>query len=342
MKNLSFFDKIFHIINLVVAVLLLVSYVGPYVSAKTLPFLSPINLTVPILVFVNILFFVYWILRRKKQLFVSLAILVLGYFVMQPFYKFNSSKELVDKEDLSIMSFNVRGFNKYDWFDDPNIGNEIIEFIENEAPDVVCFQEHSRIWYKQLSMYPYKSETPYSTGQTVQSIFSKYPIINKGSLDFPNTLNNCIYADILYKKDTVRIYNIHLQSLRVIPTVEAVTTESSDRLYKRLTKSFTKQQEQAQIFLNHVKEENLYKKIVCGDFNNNQYSNVYHSIKGDMIDTFFEKGHGFGKTYDLMGYPLRIDFILVDNDFEVKTHENYDVKLSDHYPVMSSMHLKAQ
>ena len=49
-----------------------------------------------------------------------------------------------------------------------------------------------------------------------------------------------------------------------------------------------------------------------------------------------------GKTYDFIKVPLRIDFILADKAFEVKSHKNYDEKLSDHYPVMASFSMRTE
>jgi len=70
--------------------------------------------------------------------------------------------------------------------------------------------------------------------------------------------------------------------------------------------------------------------------------NKYQTIKGDMSDSFFEKGEGFGKTYRLFRYPMRIDYILADDSFKISDHKNYDERLSDHYPVMATLQLKAK
>ena len=64
-------------------------------------------------------------------------------------------------------------------------------------------------------------------------------------------------------------------------------------------------------------------------------------MKEDFQDTFLERGSGFGRTYDLWKIPLRIDYILVDDDFEVLAHKNYDERLSDHYPVMATLRLNS-
>jgi len=336
MKKLSWFNKIVFFFNILFALLLSVSFLAPFVSVKTIPFLSILSLSVSLLVLVNLLFCAYWLLQRNKRLFVSGTLLVLGYFIFGSFFKLNFTSEEVSSDELKVMSYNARGFNKFNWSNDKSLGDKIIDFVSQESPDIICIQEHSRIWHHKLKQFKYRSETPYSAPKSVQAIFSKYPIISKGSLDLPKTVNNIIYADILYRKDTIRVYNIHLQSFSIDPNPETIVEEQSDKLLKRLTNTFKKQQEQASIFAKHRKES-PYKSIVCGDFNNTQFSNVYRVIKDDMKDTYVEKGAGFGSTYNYRYYPLRIDFILTDKRFKVVRHKNYDVALSDHFPVMSSL-----
>ena len=57
------------------------------------------------------------------------------------------------------------------------------------------------------------------------------------------------------------------------------------RLYKRLKVSFAKQQAQADIIATD-KRNSPHKVIVAGDFNTNQFSSVYHTIKGALTDSF--------------------------------------------------------
>jgi endonuclease/exonuclease/phosphatase family metal-dependent hydrolase len=114
--------------------------------------------------------------------------------------------------------------------------------------------------------------------------------------------------------------------------------EESEKIIKRLTKAFVKQQGQVEKFLLH-KAQFKGKTIICGDLNNTAYSWAYHQIKNQMNDTFIEAGNGFGKTFDLRKYPLRIDFILVDKSLEVNEHQNFTETYSDHFPVMARIGL---
>lgn len=321
---------------------LLLACIVPYVSVKTVSFFSFLSLAVPVLVVINVFFCIYWLLKWHRLSIVSLFFLMVGYMVLGSFVQFRKAEKGTLKEDLSIMTYNSFYFQGLKGSDEKENGLNIVAFIKEKNPDIVCFQEfdHKRIKSKEFNMYPY-SYIDFEFGEykkkVIQAVYSKYPILSSGSLDFPNSANNAIYADILYKKDTVRIYNIHLQSLSV--RLGSLKREASDKLYNRLSKLFAKQEEQARLVLDHQKEVD-YKKIICGDFNNTQYSNVYRMLKGDKQDTFMEKGSGYDRTYNFYNlFPLRIDFILADSDFSVKSHEKFNVKYSDHFPVMASFSL---
>jgi len=340
-KGLNILDRFLFFINAVLALLLLISCAIPQIPVAQFPYFSILSLMVPLLVLLNIAFLMYWVLKRKKQLWLSAVILFLGYTLLGTFFKFKLSEVPIQNGELSIMTYNVRGFNKYDWIEDSSIGDQILDLIVSETPDILCIQEFSRIRHRQLkNTYDYIYTTDYNLARrkTIQAIYSKYPIIQGGSLDFPDSSNNALFADLVVDKDTLRVYNLHLESHKIIPSVERISGEPKMRLFKRLSKSFAKQGEQAAI-INLHRKASPYRTIVCGDFNNTQFSNVYKVIKGDMLDSFMEKGTGYGRTFNFKYYPVRIDFILADKALEIVAHKNYDVKLSDHFPVMASVKL---
>jgi len=339
MKRISGIDKIIFILNSLIATMLLLSYLLPYVAPKHFAFLSILSLTVPLLIILNVLFVLYWLVKMKKQLILSLFVLLLGYSHVASLYKISSSRLIEDNNNISVMNFNVRLFNLYNWIPSKNIETRIVEFIKKERPDIISFQEYHPHENADFSFYKYKYEK--LAGQRTkhgQVIFSNYPIINSGSVDFPNTANNAIYADIVKGKDTIRIYNVHLQSSGINTNAENLNTEASERLLKRIVKTFKTQELQTEQFIKH-KESSPYKIIICGDFNNTSYSFVYRKIKGDLVDTFEEAGNGFGRTFDFKYFPIRIDFILADESFKINGFKNYNEKLSDHYPILAKVSL---
>ncbi len=340
MRGLSFFNKIVFFFNIIFAFILLLACAVPYLSLELFPFLSILSLGVPVLVLVNTLFFLYWLLGLKKQAFTSLFVLVFGYLVLGTFIKLTPKSTDFKKDELKLLTYNVRAFNRYRFLDNDDIPQEIENLVKQEKPDIICFQEVGHDMQEDYLDYPYHFLKRIPTGDKVHmGIFSKYPIINAEIIDFPNSINNGSYADILYKGDTLRLYNLHMQSLGITPGTGVLRSQSSERLYRRVTNAFKRQQQQAQIISEH-KAKSPYKTLVCGDFNNTQFSSVYHTIKGDMQDTFIEKGSGYGRSYNFLKIPIRIDFIMADANFEVMTHKNYDEKYSDHFPVMASFRLK--
>lgn len=335
MKKLTFGNKIIYFLNSLFAVLLLLSYLIPFIKPSYLPAISTLSLLVPVLLIINLLFFIYWLIGLKKQMMLSLLCLLLGFNYATSFYKFQS-KDVISNTKISLMSYNVRLFNIYNWIDDNQVKNKIFTFVQEENPDILCLQEYHP--QKRLEKtYPYRFEDFTDTkNKSGLVIFSKYKIVNKGALRFNNSSNSSIYIDIVKKRDTLRIYNVHLQSLHINPDKENLSKNNSQRLLKRIGKTFSKQQEQVLTIKDNM-AQTTYKKILCGDFNNTAFSWAYRNLKSGFNDTFSEAGSGFGTTYNFKHLPVRIDFILADKTFKVLNFKNYKVKYSDHYPILSTV-----
>jgi len=339
MKGLKFGSKIIFVINSLVAFLLLISYILPYIPPKSFATLSVLSLGVPLLILLNSLFFIYWLLRVKKQLLLSLVVLMLGWNYINSMYKFSASTDIKDDNNFSVMSYNVRLFNRFDWLPKKKVKEEILAFIQKERPDILCLQEYRTGDPIDLEGYNNFNARPTQGIKPGQTIFSKFPIINSGSLEFPNTYNNAIFVDIVRRQDTIRVYTFHLQSSGIETDVEKLKQETSSHLFKQVGSTFKAQQDQVDLFLAH-KAKTKYKTIITGDFNNTAYSYIYRKVIGDEFkDTFEEAGNGFGRTYDFKFFPMRIDFILADKAFTVNGFKTYDVLLSDHYPIKTTLTL---
>jgi vancomycin resistance protein VanJ len=334
MKNLSFLDKLFYILNTIIAVLLLLSYLLPFVSPKTIPLFAVLSLLVPVLIVLNGLFVIYWMVKLKKQVLLSSIALTLGFFFSTPFYKV-SEKTSALNTDIKVMSYNVKSF---DWFQTKNEKNDLksgFEFITQENPDLILIQEYYQSSKIQLD-FPYKYIKKHNNSSNFgMAIYSKLKIINSGSLELKNTHNNIIFVDVLNQKDTIRVYNLHLESLKIKPNEENFGEENSEKLIKRIGTSFKKQADQTALFLEHQKNWKG-KQIIGGDFNNTAYSWVYNQIAKDKKDAFIEAGKGFGKTYNYF-FPTRIDFMLTDPTAIINRFTTSSVGYSDHYPILSKI-----
>jgi endonuclease/exonuclease/phosphatase family metal-dependent hydrolase len=344
MKNLSLLNKIALFFNIVLTVLTFVAYLLPFLAPKMFPFLSVLTLILPLMLILNIVFVCYWLIQFKKQVFLSVVVLLIGITFFNKFYKFSGKDLIVEDNDFTVMSYNVRLFNVFEWMSKQNIPEDIVDFVASQDPDVLCIQEYTTSVKVDLSIYKYKYILMQGDNiRTGQAIFSKFPIIEKGEIDFPDSDNNAIFADIKMRRDTIRVYSIHLQSTKISPDInEKIDEAKSKKIFRRMSEAFAEQQLQSELIKEHTADCS-YPKIICGDMNNSAFSYVYRNIKGSMKDTFEEAGEGFGKTYNYEFYPARIDYILVDKAFEVKNFKSFDNFVnSDHFPITTRLMLKPE
>jgi endonuclease/exonuclease/phosphatase family metal-dependent hydrolase len=330
--------------NIVLAVLTFIAYVLPFLAPKLFPILSVLTLVLPLFLILNAMFFVYWTIQLKRHVILSGLMLLMGITFINKFYKFSSADLPESEKDFTVMSYNVRLFNLFRWIDNDHVSEDIRTFINDQNPDILCLQEYSSAADIDLKAYPNKYIMMEGEKiRTGQGIFSKFPIVDKGKIDFPNSNNNAIFADIKKGIDTIRVYSIHLQSIKITPDVDEINNEGaidqkkSGIIFRRISKAFRAQQQQAEIIMNH-KKDCPYPIIICGDMNNSAFSYVYRSIKGKLNDSFEESGNGFGQTYHFRYYPARIDYIFADSRMKVKDFKNYPEFLnSDHYPIMTRL-----
>lgn len=348
MKNLSWFNKAMFVLNIVLTVSTFIAYALPFLAPKVFPLLSVLTLFMPLFFILNGLFFVYWGIQFKKRMILSGLVLLMGITFINKFYKFSDKVYPESDKDFVLMSYNVRLFNVFKWLNRDDVPENILTFINNKNPDILCIQEYSNSANIDLKIYPHRYI--YIEGnkiKTGQAIFSKFPIIDQGNITFPNSNNNIVFADIKKGKDIIRVYNMHLQSIKISPDVneineniDVINQGKSQKLFNRISKAFAQQQQQAEIIKEH-KKSCPYPIIICGDMNNSAFSYVYRNIKGKLNDAFEEVGKGFGATYKFKYYPARIDYIFADDIMKVKKFESFsEFENSDHYPIMAKLSIE--
>lgn len=326
-------------LNVVLTIVTFIAYLLPFLTPKAFPFLSVLTLGLPFLLFLNFFFFVYWLLQLKKLMLLSGLVLLLGITFINRFYKFSETNLPNDSSDFTLMSYNVRLFNLYEWLPKKDVPQQISKLIQDQKPAILCLQEFSpndevvKLKYNYNYTKLYGGKNKYG-----QAIFSNFKIINKGEIEFPNSNNNVIFADIIKEKDTIRVYSMHLQSIKISTDIhEKMDEENSKFIFRRISKAFTIQQHQAELIKAHY-EDCKYAKIICGDLNNSAFSYVYRTIKGTMKDAFEEAGSGFGKSYNYNYYPARIDYIFVENTISVKQFNSLETFIqSDHFPQITRL-----
>jgi endonuclease/exonuclease/phosphatase family metal-dependent hydrolase len=326
------------------------------------------GLAYPYILLLNLLFMIFWIMMKKKEFIISFLAILLGwntltdYFSIHPsslfrrayFENLERSERQADRQ-IKVTSFNVRAFNEYNWAGNPSTGEDIISLLRREDPDVLCLQEYYRSRWE-----PYTSDnlmgaldrTPFhhleysiSTRdkQYGLAIFSHYPILGSGKVDLGESLSLCSWADIRVGEDTLRIYNMHLQSIRLSSRhyrmIDSLKFRYDDQqmeeirdLSTRLRDAFIKRAVQADHIASHM-AGCPYPIIACGDFNDTPVSYTYKRIRGELNDVFTECGWGAGRTYNGKFPSFRIDYILSSREFESLHFMRRKVKLSDHFPI---------
>ncbi|MEY3085198.1 MAG: hypothetical protein RL037_1378 [Bacteroidota bacterium] len=352
------FSSVFKILSIFSFLSLLLCYVSPYFHPKTLSFLPFAGLTYPLIITVNFAWLFFWIILRSKWALYTLFIILLGGNLHFRSFPITFYEDKPGENKLKVTSYNVRLFDIYN----PNFEgalrkrNQIFSFLRSNNADVICIQE----FYRQEK--PTRFETIDSLFAIVGNskfyhersafnkhanqnfgvaLFSKYRIIAKGDIKFhtqsDNDVNYCIYADIVKEKDTFRIYNVHLQSIRLSNAYEGdkVLMKNIEEkrtimgVYKKLQEAFLDRADQARTVIEHV-NSSPYSTVICGDFNDTPMSYTYNIFNRKLKDAFRNTSTGIGSTYIGKIPAGRIDYIfhtpdLKSNNFEIQVKE-----LSDH------------
>ena len=361
-KKLGYFSKTVFTANIIAVLALLLSYSATFINPRELWIIAFFGLAYLPILLVNAGFIIYWFLRKKRYMLVSLIAIILGWPLLNKHINFkNSNDKILVKTDtiVRVMSFNVHLFQRYDNAKE-SFKDETVEFIRTVNPDVVCFQEfYSRIrgskqFTKKLQnegefedyyFEPFEKNDYEGYGQ---AIFSKYPIINSGAINKNSYgVNRIIFADLKRETDTLRVYNVHLRSfalqeedkdfIQKSPTEQVRDEEKTIKLGRKLKRAFTNRSEQATTLLNHIENYCPYPYVVMGDFNDTPMSYSVSLLDKKMNNAFAEKGFGWGVTYFGILPIFQIDYIMCDKKIKIEDFGILKEKLSDHYPIWADL-----
>lgn len=344
------------ILNVAAAGALVFSYLATHISPAKITLPSFFGLAYPYLLVINIIFVLFWAVKLRIELLLSLISIAIGYNHFSNYMQLSVPK--VDKTDsFSVMSYNIRLFNYFEGTG--NSETKIIEFLKLRQPDIICLQEFYLIGSPEQREKSLKTALGggyfshlkvFSSGRSrFYGIItlSKYPIIKKGEIIHPGSSSLSIFTDILMGRDTVRIFNNHLQSIRLHRMERSLINELTITNYDQealgeikkisssLNKAFKVRAGQAEVLKEHIKNS-PYPVIIAGDFNDTPVSYSYNKIRKGLNDAFVTSGYGAGFTYRGNYPPNRIDYILYDDSFRSVYFEIVKIRYSDHYPVIAS------
>lgn len=360
LKKIVRFSSFLKVLTFICLGGLLLAYMAPYVHPNTFKLLPFFGLTYPIFLLFTLVFLLIWALARSRMAILVLMVLLIGGKLHFRMIALGSDPENIPNEEnlLHVMSYNVRLFDLYNASPSQTgvVKTQIFDYLRTENPDIVCFQEFyhqdkptkfptkdSIIQFLAIKDYHERYAHKLRGRQNFGvAVVSKYPMIAKGDVNFEdqseNDFNYCIYADIVKNKDTFRVYNVHLQSIRLQSAEYSVFDENGQKKPKtstirlmadKLLIAYPKRAQQARRVMEHI-SQSPYPTIVCGDFNDTPLSYTYHQFNKLLIDSYRNTSTGIGATYVGKVPAGRIDYIFHTKDLNSSNFKIQEKALSDH------------
>lgn len=340
--------------NIVWSFICVVIYFVSALDPSTFWLFSVCSLFLPVIFLMNILFVLFWIVFHWRYSWLPILTLAIGWHSWTLLFAFgeeNKNKKC-QQEAFTIMSYNVYGLKQLKDTSESKMQikkSKFTTFIREHEPDILCVQENnffSDDIINKTGLYPYF----HYMIQHGAAIYSRYPILDKGLVDFGTHTNSCLWVDLLIQGKKLRVYSIHLQSNRIVKDVEKITDEQEEKneekinVIKRILRKYRNsaiiRTREARQIVEHA-AQSPYPCIIAGDFNDTPFSHIYKVLSKGRKDSFLACGDGIGTTYIGALPGLRIDFVLGDeNVIQFCSHRVLHTSYSDHNPVMVKCYAK--
>lgn len=366
-RERGFFGKVLVFILTILAVIGLVamtlSVICPHIDPKQFGWVPFFGLTFWVILLFNVLVFFALLLLWSRKVWISVIALLVAIPGINKSYSFG--KKIDDVEGIRVMSYNLYLFHGIDGEkDSETIANEIIGFVREQSPDLLCCQEFGAFKRgihrnKCIDMISDSIGMPYvyynkKSNYGGNVIFSKYPIekvTTGGGFSNEETYGVLVEVDA-GAKGKFYLANIHLVSNMITRSEIDVLTSTPENqqsldtvgrsVYHKLQKAYIARSDEVKEMLQGIPEVDL-PIILCGDFNDTPLSYTYRRIqKAGYSDAFISVGRGIKHTYAGDLPLLRIDYFWVNDKVTPLCFNRYRQKLSDHYPIILDFSINKQ
>src|SRR5260221_1802203 len=289
----------------VVVLLSLISYMSVLVSPAVFWPVVFLSYAIPGFLMLNgLLMFMMAIGWRHLIVFPAIG-LVCGFPFFLVSVKLNTNRETA-KNAFSVLSLNAKFFRKPKTYDAFSL--DMIKWVAKDSSDIKCIQEYStdNRWEpldatKQITMPGYHAFTLQSKVEDRDhnpglAIFTKFDILDSGVVwEDTTTSNGTIFVDLLVRKDTLRVYNVHLGSMGLNvgqyknPHYYGYKLKT---LVAKLRHGATNRSAQIDRIIEHSKTS-PYPYLIGGDFNETPYSYNYLRLRRHFSNAFEKKGKDF-------------------------------------------------
>ena len=327
-------DAVMMVVTIPIVVLFVALFFVPYINPNSAAVFSILGLIAPFVYAAMSLLTLYWIVRWRWVAIPMVVIAFIGIFGLSLFYR-PELKRYYEKsypsDAVKVLTYNTRSFITDDG---KRCLDSIVEIIRATRPDVVCFQEMGFSHKVDSMLKPLKySPLPKSLSRVDLSpaIYSRHPIVMAERID---SMKNFVWADVVIRKDTVRLFNLHLHTTAIrrdegqyIENHEYLDEEGDMEklrsMVSRLSENNKLRSVQADT-ISTIIAASPYPVIVCGDFNDIPVSYTYRRVSRKLEDAFREAGRGYSYTYRGFFDMLRIDYVLYEKHFAALGYEVID------------------
>jgi len=278
---------------------------------------------------------------------------------------------------VRLLSANVRIFNVYAQLRDLDFGSSkgFIRWLAASPADVLCLQEYynepegsredgdvfratARLGGPGSGRRAFVSTTLTNGigAQFGMAIFSRFAIVRRGVVPFGHlSQNHAMWADLVRpaartgrgRPDTIRVFNLHLQSMSMAEAdLEAATTTraglraKAPGLLRRFRTGALARATQVDTVLARV-ARSPYPVLLAGDLNDVPYSYTYDQLADRLQNAWAAAGLGFGFTHRGKLPGLRIDNQFAGPEWQVRAvRVHREIVWSDHFPLEAVYELR--
>lgn len=341
-----FLTSLFLGANILTVLLLWTCCFSTLIPTSEYPRLSLLGLAFPIFLFVNLAFFLFWIIFKIRFTWIPLLGFLVIWGYIQDYYPIHFFRSEKPEKSLKIMTYNVGGAK------DEEMKNEIIEYCRNTNADIICLQENFFVWLNRSNV---RSKLDSLNYQMMKNgglcILSKLPFVSDSiPVNYPTRSNHSLACMIEYQGDTILLINNHLESNHLTPKEKIEIkdimvdphhkkVEEKGLLYgNKLAEAAKYRGAQTDSICAMIEKYSNYNIIICGDFNDTPISYTYQRISRFLNSAYRESGKGVGISYNQKGFYVRIDHIFISKDWKTfDTHIDSSIQSSDHYPLITNI-----
>ncbi len=308
--------NVFSVIVLTLTTLLLLI---PYLPSNLVGWLVGIGYCGAGIILLNIL---ATFIRKRKWRLAHLAASILSLPLIWAYVPIVSQDAKPNEQPLRLISWNVDNFL---------VSRDTMvicsKYMNSFKPDIICMQErpHETLvaWNDIKAAFPNHSHRIRNSREDEVlnlAIFSRQPIIDKGERMFKKSYNKYLWADVVTNADTLRIYNVHLQTTGIRSSFKSINE-------MEFINNASKRDMQAQQLYEDILSS-PHPVVVCGDFNDTPCG--YPARRLRMLLTDFSHRLPLCGTFKRLNNILKIDYMMCSPSIHPLNYQIEDTHWSDH------------